>query len=90
MSPPSSLCSFITLANMQGMNTAAVTTPNIETTLLTEEQQAQWDTNDLVKVLKEANRKLEELANKRRDMQATREKHEVEQREADAKVRGSC
>ena len=68
-----------------------VTMPDIKTALLAEEQQAQWDTNNLVKALEEANHKHEELANKRResqDAQATRKKCEVEQREADVKVRG--
>ena len=64
MSPPLSLCSFITLANMQGMNAAVVTVPNIETTLLAKEQQVQQDADDLVKVLEEANRKCEDLAKK--------------------------
>ena len=41
-----------------------------------------------MKVLEEANRKHEELANKRWDAQATQEKCKVEQHEADAKVRG--
>ena len=88
MSPPLSLCSFITLANTQGANAAVVTVPDIKMMLLTEEQQAQRDADDLVKVLKEANCKREELANKRWDMQAAREKHKAEQREADVKVRG--
>ena len=65
MSAPSSLHSFMTPANMQGANAAAVTVPDIEVTLLAEEQQAQRDTDDLVKALEEANRKREELANKR-------------------------
>ena len=81
-----------------GTNAAAVAAPDIETTLLTEEEQAQQDANALVKVLKEANRKCEELAGKRHDAQAAQEKREVEQREAeqreaeqhkaDTKVRG--
>ena len=53
MSAPSSLCSFITPAKTRGADTAAVTAPNIEATLLAEEQQVQWDADDLVKVLKD-------------------------------------
>ena len=75
-------------ADMQGMNAAVVTAPNIKTTMLAEEQQAQQDADKLVKALEEANCKCEELANKRQDAQATWEKHEVEQCEAEAKVRG--
>ena len=56
--------------------------------MLVEEQQVQWDTDDLVRALKEAKRKCEDLANKRRDAQVAREKREADQREADAKVRG--
>ena len=56
--------------------------------LLAEEQQAQQDTDDLVKALEEANYKCEELVNKRRDAQATWEKREVEQHKMDVKVRG--
>ena len=56
--------------------------------LLAEEQQVQRDTEDLVKALEEANRKREDLAKKRRDAQVTGEKHEAEQHEVDAKVRG--
>ena len=88
MSAPSSLCSFITPVGTQGANAAAVTVPDIEVMLLAEEQQVQWDTDDLVKALEDANRKWEELANKRRDVQAAWEKREVDQREVDAKVRG--
>ena len=72
----------------QGVDTAAVTAPNIEVMLLTEEQQVQRDTDDLVKALEDANCKRAELANKRRDAQATWEKREADQCEADAKVRG--
>ena len=79
MSAPSSLCSFITPAKMQGTDAAAVTTPDIEVTLLAEEQQVQWDANDLVKALEEVNRKCEDFVNKRWDMQAAQEKGEVEQ-----------
>ena len=57
MSAPSSLHCFMTPTNTQGMNVAAVTAPNIETMLLTEEEQAQWDSNDLVKVLEDTNHK---------------------------------
>ena len=88
MSAPSPLQSSITPAGTQGTDVAAVTAPDIEATLLAEEQQVQRDTDDLVKALEEANRKREDLANKRRDVQVAREKHEVEQREADVKVRG--
>ena len=70
------------------MDAEAVTAPNIEESLLTEEQQAQRDTDSLVKALEEANRKRVVLANKRRDTQVAREKREAEQREADVKVRG--
>ena len=59
MSPPSSLRSFLAPAKTQGADTAATTAPNIEATLLAEEQQVQWDTEDLVKALEEANRKRE-------------------------------
>ena len=55
MSPPLSLRSFIAPANMQGKIAAAVTTPNLENTLLAKEQQVQWDADDLVKALEEAN-----------------------------------
>ena len=74
--------------NKQGANTAAGTIPDIEMSLLAEEQQAQWETDNLLKVLEEANRKCKDLVNKRCDVQAAWEKHEADQREADAKVRG--
>ena len=48
----------------------------------------QRDANDLAKVVEDTNRKCEELTNKRRDTQAAWEKHEAEQYNADAKVRG--
>ena len=64
MSAPSSLHSFITPAKTQGVDAAAVTAPDIEAMLLAEEQQVQWDTDDLVKALEDANRKWEELVNK--------------------------
>ena len=67
---------------------AAITTPNIEATLLTEEQQVQCDADDLMKALEEANRKCEDLAKKQWDAQVMREKHEVDRHEADVKVRG--
>ena len=63
MSAPSSLRSLVTPVGMQGTDAAAVTAPDIEATLLTEEQQAQWDADDLVKALEEAKRKREDLAN---------------------------
>ena len=88
MSAPSSLCSFLTPAKTQGTDTAVTTAPNIEATLLAEEQQVQWDAEDLVKALEEANRKREDLTKKRRDVQVAREKREAEQREVDVKVRG--
>ena len=88
MSAPSSLCSFITPAKMQGADVAAVTAPDIKAMLLAEEQQAQQDTDNLVKVLEDVNHKWGELANKRWDTQAVQEKREADQREADAKVRG--
>ena len=88
MSAPSPLPTSITPAGTQGADAAAVTAPDIEATLLAEEQQAQRDADDLVKALKEAKCKREDLANKRPDPQVAREKREVEQREADAKVRG--
>ena len=75
-------------AGTQGADAATVTAPDIEATLLTEEQQAQRDTDDLVKALEEAKRKRKDLANKRWDAQVAREKREAEEREADAKVRG--
>ena len=64
MSAPSSLRSFITPADTQGADVAAITAPDIEATLLTEEQQAQRNADDLVKALEDANRKCEDLANK--------------------------
>ena len=72
----------------QGADAAAITAPDIEETLLAKEQQVQRDTDDLMKALEEANRKREDLTKKRRDAQVAREKHEADQREADAKVRG--
>ena len=88
MPAPSSLQSFIAPVGSQGADAAAVTAPDIEESLRTEEQQAQWDADSLVKALEEANRKCIVLANKRQDAQVAREKREAEQREADAKVRG--
>ena len=88
MSAPSSLRSFMTPAKTQGTDAAVTTAPDIEATLLAEEQQVQQDAEDLVKALEKANRKHEDLAKKRRDAQVAREKHEAEQHEADAKVRG--
>ena len=88
MSAPSSLRSLVTPAGTQGADAAAVTAPDIEATLLAEEQQAQQDADNLMKALEEAKRKCEDLANKRRDAQVAREKRKVEKREADAKVRG--
>ena len=88
MSAPSSLCSFVTPVTMQGVDAVAVTAPDIEVMLLAEEQQVQRDVDDLVKALEEANRKREDLANKRWDAQVAQEKCEADQREADAKVRG--
>ena len=82
------LPSSITPAGTQGADAAAVTVPDIEVTLLAEEQQAQWDADDLVRALEEAKRKREDLASKRRDAQVAREKRKAEQHEADAKVRG--
>ena len=70
------------------MDVAATTAPDIEATLLAEEQQVQRDAEDLVKALEEANCKREDLAKKRQDVQVAREKREAEQREADAKGRG--
>ena len=88
MSAPSSLRSLVTPTGTQGADAAAVTVPNIEATLLAEEQQVQRDADDLVKALEEAKRKCEDLVNKRRDAQVAREKREAEEREADVKVRG--
>ena len=88
MSAPSSLRSFLTPAKTQGADAAVTTAPNIEATLLAEEQQVQQDAEDLVKALEEANCKREDLAKKRRDTQVAWEKCEAEQHEADAKVRG--
>ena len=64
MSAPSPLPSSITPVGMQGANAAAVTVPDIKATLLTEEQQAQRDADDLVKALEEAKRKRKDLVNK--------------------------
>ena len=88
MSAPSSLQYFMDPTGTQGVNTAAVTIPDVETALLSEEEQAQQDTDILVKALKEANCMCKELANKRHNAQATQEKHEADQHEVDAKVRG--
>ena len=88
MSAPSSLRSFLTPAKTQGTDAAVTTAPDIEATLLAEEQQVQWDVEDLVKALEEANRKREDLVKKRWDTQVVREKCEAEQHEADVKVRG--
>ena len=88
MSAPSSLRSFLTPAKTQGADAAVTTAPDIEVMLLAEEQQVQRDVEDLVKALKEANRKREDLAKKRWDVQVVREKREAEQCEADTKVRG--
>ena len=57
---------------------AVVTVPNVEIALLAKEEQAQQDANSLVKALKEANHKHDELANKRHDTQAAWEKREVD------------
>ena len=70
------------------MDMAAITALDIEVTLLTKEQQVQWDMDDLMKALEEANRKCENLAKKRQDAQVAREKRKADQREVDAKVRG--
>ena len=88
MSAPSSLRLFITPVKTQGTDVAAITAPDIEATLLAEEQQVQQDVDDLMKALKEANRKREDLVKKRRDAQVVWEKCEADQRKADAKVRG--
>ena len=88
MSAPSSLRSFLTPAKTQGVDAAVTTAPDIEATLLTEEQQVQQDAEDLVKPLEEANHKREDLAKKRRDAQVAREKRKAEQHEVDGKVRG--
>ena len=88
MSAPSSLRSFITPAGAQGADAAAITAPNIKATLLAKEQQVQQDADDLMKALEEANRKHEDLTKKRQDVQVAWEKREVDQREADTKVRG--
>ena len=85
MSAPLSLRSLVTPAGTQGADTAAVTAPDIEATLLAEEQQAQRDVDDLVKALEEAKCKRKDLANKRRDAQVAREKREAEKREADVR-----
>ena len=78
----------MTPAKTQGADTAVTTAPDIEVTLLAEEQQVQRDADNLVKALEEANRKREDLAKKWRDVQVTRGKRKAEQHEADAKVRG--
>ena len=88
MSAPSSLRLFITPVKVQGTDVAATTAPNIEVTLLAEEQQVQQDADDLMKALEEANRKHKDLVRKQQDTQVAREKREAEQREADMKVRG--
>ena len=64
MAAPSPLLSSITPAGTQGADAVAVSVPDIEATLLAEEQQAQQDADDLVKALEEAKRKREDLANK--------------------------
>ena len=78
----------MTPAKTQGTDAAVTTAPDIEATLLAEEQQVQRDAEDLVKALEEANCKREDLAKKRRDAQVAWEKREAEQHEADVKVRG--
>ena len=88
MSAPSSLRSFLAPEKTPGTDAAVTTAPDIKVTLLAEEQQVEWDAEDLVKALEEANRKREDLAKKRRDAQVAQEKCEAEQREADAKMRG--
>ena len=88
MSAPSSLCSFITPAKTQGTDAAATTAPDIKATLLAEEQQVQWDAEDPMKALEEANRKREDLTKKWQDVQVAWEKREAELREVDVKVRG--
>ena len=88
MSAPSSLRSFLAPAKTQGADAAATTAPDIEATLLAEEQQVQRDAEDLVKALEEANHKCEDLAKKWQDVQVAQKKCEAEQHEADAKVRG--
>ena len=88
MSAPSSLRLFITPAKTQGTDAAATTAPDIEATLLAKEQQVQWDAEDLVKALEEANCEREDLMKKQWDAQVAREKHKAEQHKADAKVRG--
>ena len=88
MSAPSSLRSFLAPAKTQGVDAGATTAPNIEATLLAEEQQVERDAEDLVKALEEANRKCEDLAKKWWDAQVTWEKREAEQHEVDAKMRG--
>ena len=88
MSAPSSLCSFMTPAKAQGTDAAVTTAPDIEATLLAEEQQVQWDVEDLVKAFEEANCKCEDLTKKQRDAQVAWEKCEAEQHKADVKVRG--
>ena len=70
------------------MDEAVTTAPDIEVTLLAEEQQVQRDTEDLVKALEEANHKREDLTKKWQDAQVAWEKCEAEQHEADVKVRG--
>ena len=78
----------MTPAKMQGTDEAVTTAPDIEVMLLAEEQQVQRDGEDLVKALKEANHKCEDLVKKRRDAQVAWEKCEAEQHEVDVKVRG--
>ena len=74
---------------MQGANVAAVTMPDDkEAVLLAAEEQAQWNTDNLVQALEEAKHKCDKLATKRCNAQATREKREADQHEADVKVRG--
>ena len=87
MSAPSSLHAFIA-PGTQSTDTAAATAPDIEATLLAEEQQVQRDADDLVKALEEANRKRADLVKKQQDAQVAWEKREAEQCEADTKVRG--
>ena len=59
----------MTPAKTQGTDAAVTTAPNIKATLLAEEQQVQWDVEDLVKALKEANHKCKDLAKKQWDVQ---------------------
>ena len=79
MSAPSSLHSFMAPAGLQDTNVAANIAPNVKQLLLTEEEQAQWDTNNFRQALEDANHKCDELVGKQCEAQAAWEKCKADQ-----------